>query len=82
MLHPESDSAESFFRNTFDYVAVGIAQVSPQGKFLRINRHFCEIIGYSAGEMIGNTFQSITHPDDLQKDMDQVQQLLEGKMNT
>jgi len=82
MLHSESDPDESFFRNTFDHAAVGIAHVSPEGEFLKINRSFCEITGYCAGEMIGNTFQSITHPDDLQKDMDQVQQLLEGKMNT
>ena len=82
MLHPESDSAESFFRNTFDYAAVGIAQVSPGGKFLRINQHFCEVVGYSAGELIGNTFQSITHPDDMQDDLDLVQGLLDGKDNT
>jgi len=80
MLHPESNSTESFFRNTFDYVAVGIAQVSPEGKFLRINQHFSEIIGYSASEMIGNTFQSITHPDDLEEDLDLIQQLLDGKI--
>ena len=80
MPHPEFDSAESFFRNTFDHAAAGIAQVSPEGKFLRINQHFSEIIGYSAGEMIGNTFQSITHPDDLEEDLDFIQQLLDGKI--
>mgnify|MGYP000166846587 CR=1 FL=1 len=53
------------FRATFEQAAVGVAHVSPDGKFLRLNQKFCDIIGYTHEELIDLTFQDITHPDDL-----------------
>jgi len=73
---------EERFRATFEQAAVGIAHVSLKGGFLRINRKFCEIVGHSHEELIGLTFQDITHPDDLEADLEQVKSLLEGKENT
>lgn len=73
---------EEFFRTTFEQAAVGIAHVSQDGTFLRINQTFCNIVGYSREEMLGQTFQDITHPDDLKADLEQVALLLEGKKNT
>ena len=57
--------SEQRFRVTFEQAAVGIAHVSLEGRFLRINRKFCDIVGYSEEEMLPLTFQDITHPDDL-----------------
>ena len=39
--------SEARFRATFEQAAVGIAHVAPDGRFLRINRKFCDIVGYS-----------------------------------
>ena len=63
---------ESRFRATFEQAAVGVAHVSLDGKFLRINDKFCEIIGYSQDEMLTMTFQDITHPDDLEADQNRI----------
>ena len=60
--------SEERFRNTFEQAAVGIAHVSPDGHFLRINQRFCDIVGYSPEEMLQKTFGEITHPDDLEVD--------------
>ena len=57
--------SEERFRATFEQAAVGIAHVAPNGRFLRINRQFCEIVGSSMEEMQTLTFQNITHPEDL-----------------
>jgi two-component system sensor histidine kinase UhpB len=71
--------SEERFRATFEQAAVGIAHVAPEGGFLRLNRKFCEIVGYSPEEMLARTFQDITHPDDLDADLEQVRRLLAGE---
>ena len=70
--------SELRFRATFEQAAVGVAHVTTEGNFLRVNRKFCEIVGYSGDEMRYMNFQEITHPDDLEADLDFVQQLLKG----
>ena len=70
---------EERFKITFEHAAVGIAHVLPDGKFLRINQKFCDIVGYTKKEMQSRTFQEITHPDDLDKDLEYMQQVLDGE---
>jgi PAS domain S-box-containing protein len=70
------------FRATFEQAAVGIAIVSPEGRFLRINKKFCDIVGYSEEEMLALTFQNITHSDDLDADIGNLQQLLNRELET
>jgi PAS domain S-box-containing protein len=77
----EAVEREERFRGTFEQAAVGIAHVSPEGKFIRINQKFCEIVGYSKDEMLDLNFQRITHPDDLETDLDRVRQVLQGERN-
>jgi PAS domain S-box-containing protein len=61
---------EKQFQVIFEQAAVGVGLVnSLNGKFLRINKKFCDIVGYSAEEMLNMDFQSITHPEDLQNDL-------------
>ncbi len=74
--------AEARFRATFEQAAVGIAHVSLEGQFLRLNRKFCEIAGYSEAELLARTFQDITHPDDLNADLAQARELLAGEIST
>ena len=74
--------SESRFRATFEQAAVGIAHVSPEGRFLRINEKFCDIVGYTREEMLARTFQDITHINDLARDIAHVQSLLEGDADT
>jgi len=71
--------SEERFRATFEQAAVGIAHVAPNGDFLRLNHKFCDIVGYSHGEMLERTFQDITHPDDLDIDLDRMRGLLAGE---
>ncbi len=73
---------EQRFRATFEQAAVGIAHVSPKGRFLRINKKFCNIVGYSEDEMLALTFQDITHPDDLDADLEYIRQVLDREIET
>ena len=62
-------ASEERFRATFEQVAVGITHVARDGRFLRINRKFCDIVGYVQAQLLQRTFQDITHPDDLDDDL-------------
>jgi PAS domain S-box-containing protein len=74
--------SEQRFRATFEQAAVGVAHVSPDGKFLRLNQKFCDIVGYSQEEMLDLTFQDITHSDDLDIDLEYVRQLLDREIES
>jgi PAS domain S-box-containing protein len=74
--------SEQRFRAAFEQAAVGIAHVAPDGRFLRINQKFCDIVGYNRDEMLSGTFQNITHPDDLDADLGHIARLLAGEIPT
>ncbi len=74
--------SERRFQATFEQAAVGIALVAPDGRWLRVNRKLCDIVGYDQEEMAGMTFQDITHPQDLEADLGLAHQVLEGKIAT
>jgi diguanylate cyclase (GGDEF)-like protein/PAS domain S-box-containing protein len=74
--------SEEHFRSAFDYAAVGMALVGTDGRWLSVNRSLCKLVGYSEQELLGTTFQSITHADDLGANLADLYQMLEGKMVT
>ncbi|PTB22003.1 hypothetical protein C9I57_05150 [Trinickia symbiotica] len=73
---------EKRFRATFEQAAVGIAHVGPDGRWLRVNQKLCDIVGYTREELLTMTFQDITHPDDLDADLAQLHQMLDGQIDT
>jgi len=75
----ELRESESQLRILFEQMAVGVARIQTQtGRFAQINQKYCDIVGYSHEEMESLDFQSITHPQDLQADMDNMEQLKSG----
>jgi diguanylate cyclase (GGDEF)-like protein/PAS domain S-box-containing protein len=73
---------EAHFRNAFDYAAIGMALVSPQGAWLRVNRSLCELVGYSEEELLRSNFQTITHTDDVGNDLANLYRLIQGETPT
>ncbi|PHR20905.1 MAG: hypothetical protein COA41_04420 [Sphingopyxis sp.] len=74
----EREREKALLANTFDNAAVGIAHVGHDGRWLRINEKLCEIFGYDRDELLGLTFQDITHPDDLDDDLVMFEKLKSG----
>jgi PAS domain S-box-containing protein/diguanylate cyclase (GGDEF)-like protein len=74
--------SEQRFRKSFDDAAIGMALVGRDGRWLQVNRSLCEMVGYPEEELLEKTFQDITHPDDLEKDLEQVRRLLAGEIRT
>jgi PAS domain S-box-containing protein len=73
---------EQQFQATFEQAAVGLAHVAPDGRLLRVNHKLCEITGYAGDELLEMRFQEITHPDDLQRDLEQFCRLLSGEISS
>jgi diguanylate cyclase (GGDEF)-like protein/PAS domain S-box-containing protein len=59
-----------------------MALVSLDGEWLRVNHALCTLIGHDEDALLGMTFQEITHPDDLDADLNLVQQLVDGDIAT
>ncbi len=78
----ELAQAESRFRGAFHYSGIGIALVSPEGKWLRVNPACCAMLGYSEAELLGMTFQDITFKDDLDADLNQLRRMLAGEIES
>jgi diguanylate cyclase (GGDEF)-like protein/PAS domain S-box-containing protein len=71
--------ADQQFRTAFDDALVGIALVALDGSWLRVNESLCQIMGREPDELLAMTFQDITHPEDLDADLAQLEQTLAGK---
>ncbi len=63
----------------FQHSPIGKALVSTDGQFMAVNPAFCRLIGYSAKELLGLTFQQITFPDDLAVDLALLTELSAGQ---
>lgn len=73
---------EEHFRNAFDYAAIGMALVSPQGGWLRVNPALCDLIGYTEEELLRSNFQFVTHQDDVDNDLANLYRLMQGETLT
>src|SRR5215203_5276963 len=73
--------SESTLGSAFEYSAIGMTLVSPSGKFLKVNKALSKMIGYSEQEILSTSFQTITHPDDLEPDLELVRKTLNGEID-
>ncbi len=71
------DSSERF-RVAFDNAPIGVALLTPDGRWFHVNSALCELLGYTAEELYQRTFQEITHPEDLEVNLDRNRQQLAG----
>ncbi|MBN1475717.1 PAS domain S-box protein [Candidatus Sumerlaeota bacterium] len=75
--------SEALFRAMFEQAAVGVAQVETQtGRFLRVNQRCCEIVGLSPEDLTSRTFMSISHPDELQADIENLERMKAGEIRS
>ena len=74
--------SEEQFRNALEYSSIGIALVSPKGKWLKTNEALHNILGYSEQELLEIDFQTITHPEDLDNDLKNFRDILDDKIQT
>lgn len=68
------------FRTSFENTTSGVCILSTDGRFLRVNNTLCEMFGYEAEELIGKSFNDVTHRDDYACGLEFVRRLLGGEL--
>ena len=78
----QAQTSQQQFLATFEHAAAGISHVAPDGRWLRVNQTFCQLVGYSEAELLQLSFQHITHPDDVAPDVALLEQTLSGQRSS
>ena len=73
--------SEEKFRRIFDDGPLGMTIIDPEHRFTLINRRFCDMLGYTAEELSGKTFEVVTHPDNIHGDRESLKSLYTGQVS-
>lgn len=73
--------SEETFRSAMQHAAIGMALVAPNGRWLKVNKSLCLMLGYSEQELLALDFQEITHPDDAENDLVYIEKMLVHDLN-
>jgi diguanylate cyclase (GGDEF)-like protein/PAS domain S-box-containing protein len=75
------ERSEEQFRSAMAHAPVGMALVALDGTFMEVNHALCRLVGYDEPDLLGLTFQQITHADDLDSDLDNLAMLTRGAID-
>src|SRR5262249_29552648 len=78
-LYTELRESEELFRTLFDHAPIGMVIIALDGRYLRVNTAYCNIIGYSTLELLTMSFQDVTHPEDLPNSLLNIDKVLRGE---
>jgi PAS domain S-box-containing protein len=73
---------DSQFSNAFEHAAIGMTLIGIDSRRLKVNNAFCQMLGYSEAEMLSRTIYDLTHPDDIEWDLQQRQRALAGEIES
>src|SRR5918999_300701 len=68
--------SEERFRTAFEDAPIGVALVGLDRRHLRVNRAYCEMLGYTEEELLAKSHPAIIHPDDREESTNRIQELL------
>jgi PAS domain S-box-containing protein len=77
----ELKESETRFFNAFEYAAIGMAIVSLESNYMRVNNALCNMSGYSVNELIGKNLKDVTHPEDWENDLQQIKRMLSNEID-
>lgn len=69
------------FHVSFTNAAIGMAIVSPEGNYLKVNNALSKLTGYSEKELLSMNILDITHPDDRANDLKKIDKILSGEIS-
>jgi len=81
LLEEELFQSETQFKLAFEHSLIGMAPITPDGKWKRVNKSLCQMLGYTETEMKRLTVQDLTYPDDLDKSRATLQDLGDRKID-
>ena len=82
-LEAKLQASEELFRKIFEDAPIGINLANlDDRKLVRVNKNYCEMLGYTAAELLGKTFIEIGHPEDYQKNIQVAAALNRGEIQS
>jgi PAS domain S-box-containing protein len=66
------------FRDAFEHAVMPMALIALDGKHLRVNRALCELAGRTDEELVGRSWQHVTHPTDIDALLERERVALDG----
>ncbi len=69
------------YQAAFEASPIGVAIVSLEGRWLHVNPSFCNSLGYSEEELLTKTFQDITHPEDIENNLEHQKRLIDDQIS-
>jgi diguanylate cyclase (GGDEF)-like protein/PAS domain S-box-containing protein len=71
--------SEQYFRATFEQAAVGVVHNDLDGRFVRVNQKFADLLGYQAHELAGKSIRELSHPDDAGMHNREIAEVIAGE---
>lgn len=68
-------------KDTFENSATGMAHTHIDGRWIRVNRTYCELIGYTPDEVLATNFRAYSHPEDMAEDDRQLKRCEAGEID-
>jgi PAS domain S-box-containing protein len=72
-------AAEQLFRRAFDDAPIGMALIDLDGRWLRLNRSLCQMLGRSEQQLRTTELNELSHPEDRRLDRPLIKELLAGR---
>ncbi len=63
----------------FEHAPIGMALLSPEGRWLKVNQALCDLVGYSEAELLARTPQDITPPGEIEAGREDARRLMAGE---
>ncbi len=78
----ESAARNATLRSVMDNSSTGMAFISPLGEWLKVNKSFCELLGYKESELLCEELSAVSHPDDMQRNLELNREILSGNIKS
>ncbi len=72
---------EALFEKIFTHAHGGIAIISLEGRWVKVNKSITDFLGYTENELNAISVLDITHRDDVNNDLDHMNQLIDGEID-
>ncbi|MFC4095554.1 PAS domain-containing sensor histidine kinase [Euzebyella saccharophila] len=76
------ERSEESLHRAFEKSTTGMALVGLKGEWIQVNKQLCSKLGYTEEELRNKNFQDITHPEDLEKDVALLNEVIKGKRDS
>ncbi|HYE15651.1 MAG TPA: PAS domain S-box protein, partial [Pyrinomonadaceae bacterium] len=74
--------AGEVFRSAFEHASIGMGLITPKGRWLKVNRSLCELLGYEEERLLRLSLEDVVHPDDAGQVLAHLKDLLKGTAST